>query len=461
MPPTLDGTQDLAGFHGRDGTAPVALKLVVVAGPDEGLEAAIAGPCEIGSDPTCGLVLTDRSVSRRHVRVSVEQGKIVVKDLRSRNGTFVGETRVRDAEVNLGAVLKLGRTEIAVQPRWMLREVSPSTARSFGQLLGESLAMREIFAVLERVARTDVTLLVEGESGTGKELVARSLHEASARSKGPYVVFDCASIPAELAESELFGHRKGAFSGATHDRPGAFQRAHGGTICLDELGELPLDLQPKLLRVLESQEVRPVGDDATRKIDVRVIASTNRDLHAEVKRGRFRADLLYRLDCVRVRMPPLRNRPEDIPAIVARLLEGKLPSDDAIAGPNLDRLMGYAWPGNVRELRNTLARAVALGAHLDGRPPSFGELVFNLGPADRAPATLGVEYPGVAQHMPYKEAKALLLESFDRVYFAALVDRFPNNVLRAAEAAGLSRKHLYEMLKRTQGVEPAGGDAHD
>jgi DNA-binding NtrC family response regulator len=461
MSEPMVGTIEMGGLGGGAAT-PVALKLVVVAGPDEGLEAALVGPCEIGSDPTCQLVLKDPAVSRRHARVSVEGGRIVVKDLKSRNGTFIGEARVRDAEVALGGVVRLGTSCVAVQPRWLLREVSPSRARSFGELFGESVAMREIFAVLERVARSDVTVLVDGESGTGKELVARSLHAESPRAKGPYVVFDCASVPGELAETELFGHKKGAFSGATSDRLGAFQRANGGTICLDELGELPLDLQPKLLRVLESREVRAVGDDAMpRKIDVRVVASTNRDLHAEVKRGRFRADLLYRLEVVRVRMPPLRNRPEDIPGIVERLLAGKLPEGDKIEGPNLQRLAGYAWPGNVRELRNTLERAVALAVSPDGTPAPFAKLVFNLGPAESAPATIGAEYPGVAQHMPFKDAKALVVESFERAYFAALLRRFPNNVMRAAEAAGLSRKHFYEILRRTAAVPIGDAELDD
>jgi DNA-binding NtrC family response regulator len=445
-------TLDIADL-GAAGASPVSLKLVVVAGPEEGIEVPLAGPCEIGSDPACELVLADASVSRRHARVSLERGRIVVKDLGSRNGTFVGEARVKQAEVGLGAVLRLGRSQVAIQPRWQLREVPPSSSRTFGELFGESLAMREIFAVLERVARSDVTMLVEGESGTGKELVARSIHKASPRASGPYVVFDCSAVPSELAESELFGHKKGAFSGATSDRAGAFQQANGGTICLDELGELPLDLQPKLLRVLESREIRSVGDDTSRAINVRVIASTNRDLHAEAQRGRFRTDLLYRLDVVKIRIPPLRNRPEDIPGLVARLLDGKLPAGDTIEGDNLKRLVGYTWPGNVRELRNTLARAVAMSAGADGRSAPFAKLVFNLGPASTAPTTIGTELPGVSQHVPYKEAKAQLLESFDRAYFGALLRRFPKNIQRAAAAAGLSRKHLYELLRRTGGIE--------
>jgi DNA-binding NtrC family response regulator len=448
---SLGYTVDIGG--GDATSTPVALKLVVVDGPDAGAEVPIAGPSEIGADPSCALVLTDPAVSRRHARVTIGNGSVVVTDLESRNGTFVGEARIREAEVPIGSVLRIGKSVVAVQLRWRIREVPPSTARAFGDLYGESLAMREIFAVLERVARSDVTVLVEGESGTGKELVARSIHRASRRNSGPYVVFDCSAVPADLAESELFGHKKGAFSGATSDRPGAFRSAHGGTLCLDELGELPLDLQPKLLRALENREVRPVGEDAPRKIDVRVVASTNRDLNAEVQRGRFRADLLYRLEVVKVRMPPLRARPEDIGGLVERLLRNDLPPGDRIEGENLRKLASYAWPGNVRELKNTLARAVALGAGA-----RFADLVFNVGPLTSAmPATIGFEFPGVAEPMPFKDAKAQLIEAFERAYVGALRKRHPDNVQRAAEAAGLSRKHLYDLLKRVEGRDPEGG----
>ncbi|HEY8077614.1 MAG TPA: sigma 54-interacting transcriptional regulator [Labilithrix sp.] len=453
-------TIDIAGPDAKS-PAPVALKLVVLGGPDEGKEAPLGSTCEVGTDADCDFVLTDSSVSRRHARLTIERGAVVVRDLKSRNGTFVGETRVREANATLGAVLRFGRTYAAVQPRWLMREVAPSAARSFGELFGESLAMREIFAILERVAHSDVTLLVEGESGTGKELVARSVHAASTRAKGPYVVFDCSAVPSELAESELFGHKKGAFSGATSDRAGAFQRAHGGTLCLDELGELPLDLQPKLLRAIESHEVRPVGEDAPRAVDVRVVASTNRELHAEVQRGRFRADLLYRLDVVKVRMPPLRNRPEDIPGLVARILAGKLPDGDEPGGENMQRLLGYAWPGNVRELRNVLARAVALATPPGAGAVPFSKLVFNLGPASSAPATIAAEFPGVAQLVPYKDAKAQLLESFDLAYLTALLKRFPDNVQSAATAAGLSRKHLYDLLRKSGLGDASGSDEPD
>jgi DNA-binding NtrC family response regulator len=422
----------------------------VTAGVDEGREVPLSGMIEIGTESSCALVLTDPAVSRRHLLITVADGRAVAKDLGSRNGTLFAGARIKEMELPVGAVLQVGHSEITIQARWYVREVAPSAARSFGELTGESVAMREAFAILERAAQSDVTVLIEGESGTGKELAARSLHAASARRAAPYVVFDCGSVPGELAESELFGHKKGAFSGAVADRTGAFQRADGGTVCLDELGELPLDLQPKLLRVLETGQVRPVGSDEPKKVDVRVIASTNRDLHAESKRGRFRSDLYYRLEVVRLRMPPLRQRPEDIPGLIARLLEGKLPPRDRIAGANLRKLVGYAWPGNVRELRNVLSRAVTLSQAPGAGPTPFEKLVFNLGPASSAPLTIGAELPGVSTNVPYKEAKEQLLQAFDQHYVSSLLDRHHGNVTKAAAAAGLSRKHLHDMIRKMQ-----------
>jgi DNA-binding NtrC family response regulator len=450
-PPPDDAHQTAAATHAAAAPA-TPVKLVVVGGADEGREVPLDRTVDIGADPACQLVLQDPAVSRRHASVSHVAGRLTVRDLGSRNGTLVGGVKIKEAQVPLGAVLTLGKTTIALQPRWYMREVSPSTERRFGELVGDSVAMREVFALLQRAAQAEVTVLIEGESGTGKELAARSIHAASSRARGPYVVFDCGAVPADLAESELFGHKRGAFSGATSDRQGAFQRAYGGTICLDELGELPLELQPKLLRVLEAGEVRPVGEDTPRKVDVRVVAATNRDLNAEAQRGRFRQDLLYRVEVVRVRLPPLRQRPGDIPALVAHLLPGKLPPGDAIEGENLARLMSYSWPGNVRELRNTLTRAVTLAG-----PVPFAKLVFNLGPASAAPLTIGAEFPGVSSRVPYKEAKAQLLESFERAYVAALMERHGGNIQRAAAEAGLSRKHLYELLRRVD-VEAADED---
>ncbi len=437
--------------HSQRPTVHGALKVVVLSGPDAGLEVPLVDEVSVGGDAANVLVLRDRSVSRRHLILVGNGMRVVVRDLGSRNGTFIAGTRVQEAEVAVGTVLMLGDTALGIQPRLHTRELAPSTSNQFGELSGAALPMREVYAILERVAATDVTVLIEGESGTGKELAARSIHQASLRARGPYEVFDCGSVPGDLAESELFGHKKGAFSGAVSDRTGAFARAHGGTLCLDELGELPLELQPKLLRALETGEVRPVGSDTLRKVDVRLIGSTNRDLQAEVKRGRFRADLMYRLEVVKIRMPPLRQRIEDIPRLIERLLGDSLAPGARVGGPNLDVLMGYPWPGNVRELRNVMARAVTLGRAPGEKHVRFEALVFNLGTSGSTPTLLGSEFPGVGFPMEFKDAKAQLLAAFERAYVVGLMKRSDGNMTRAAALAGLSRKHLYELLKRAEG----------
>ena len=445
--PRGEATEPLISKNRHDSEA---LKLVVLGGPSEGLERALTSSLSVGADPSCDLCLRDRGVSRTHAEFRWQEGRAWVRDLGSRNGTTLNGVRVTEAELQLGSVVQLGETPLALYPRWHVREVDPSSATHFGQLFGTSLPMREVFAILERVAATNATVLVEGESGTGKELVARSLHEASARAKRPYVVFDCTTVTKELAESELFGHTKGAFSGAVSERDGAFRQADGGTIFLDELGELPLDLQPKLLRVLESGEVRRLGDTQYRKVDVRIVAATHRDLHAEARRGRFRSDLLYRLSVVRVHLPPLRARPEDIAVIVERLLAGQLAPTSRIEGRNLERLMCYSWPGNVRELRNVLTRALALAPRTSGQA-RFEDLVLNLASDVASPTTLGYCFPGVDAHLPYKEAKRRLMAQFDDEYVEALMRRNAGNVTQAAKAADLSRKHVYALLRRIEG----------
>jgi len=452
--PTLrgDATEPLSSGRKLDSvraarSAGEAFKLVVLGGPSEGLERALNGTLTVGADPACDLCLRDRGVSRHHAEFRLREGRIWVRDLGSRNGTRLDGVRVTEAELQLGSVVLLGETPLGLYPRWHVREVDPSSDHHFGELYGTSLALREVFAILGRVAASSATVLVEGESGTGKELVARSLHQASPRAKQPYVVFDCTTVTRELAESELFGHARGAFSGAIADREGAFRQADGGTIFLDEIGELPLELQPKLLRALESGEIRRVGETQQRKVDVRVVAATHRDLHAEARRGRFRSDLLYRLSVVRVQLPPLRARPEDIAIMAERLLAGQLAPGSSVSGRNLERLMCYSWPGNVRELRNVLTRAVALAPRSDGLV-QFDDLVINLASDAASPTTLGYCFPGVDAPLPYKEAKQRLLAQFDDEYVQALLRRHSDNITQAAQAAELSRKHLYALLRK-------------
>ena len=302
----------------------------------------------------------------------------------------------------------------------------------FGALVGASPAMRALFATLQRVAPTDSTVLLEGESGTGKELCARAVHESSPRVKGPFVVLDCAALPPTLAEAELFGHAKGAFTDASGERTGAFERASGGTLFLDELGELPLSLQPKLLRAIQQREVQRIGDAEPRPVDVRIVCATNRDLYAEVKAGRFREDLYYRIAVVCVRLPPLRDRRQDVPVLAAAFakeLGGALPSGA------LSAYEGYAWPGNVRELRNAVERIVAIGAEAE-LPPSL----------PRAAPAAGT--PGAFRELPYKEAREKAIDAFERDYVAALLARHDGNVRRAAEAAGIDRVYLHKLVRR-------------
>lgn len=426
--------------------SPGELHVVVVDGPSAGASVVLRSKVVIGSDESCDLTLEDSTVSRRHAVMSLTDQRVRIRDVGSRNGVFIGDTRVHDGVLSEGAVIRLGKSALALRPRWARREVSASRAHRFGELYGSSVAMREVFAVLERAARSDVPVLIEGETGCGKDLAARSLHMASARGRRPFVVFDCASVPASLAESELFGHVRGAFTGAHQDRQGAFERAHRGTLFLDELGELPLNLQPKLLRVLESGELTRVGDGQPKAVDVRVIAATNRNLHAEVQRGAFRADLFYRLDVVRVHVPPLRHRPEDIQGLATDLLMGKLPPGDEVQGDNLALLMAQPWPGNVRELRNVLMRAIALSP----AGARFDDLSLGVGAAPGPAASFGMSYPGVAIPLPYKEAKKLLLDGFERSYLEALMRRHDGNHTQAARSAGISRKHLHELVKKLE-----------
>lgn len=444
-----------APLTGRGSLTLDATKLVVLEGNCEGIERPLSSSVTVGSDPeACDLVLDDRGVSRRHARFGVSAEGVWVEDLGSRNGTYLDGVRIAKGALSVGSVVQIGPTPMALYPRWHVREVEPSRCTRFGELHGTSLAMRQVFALLARVAETNATVLIEGESGTGKELAARSLHQASRRAREPYVVVDCTTVPHELAESELFGHRRGSFTGAALDREGAFQNADGGTLFLDEIGELPPDLQPKLLRALEGGEVRRVGDSQHRNVDVRVVAATNRNLDAEVRRGRFRADLMYRLGVVRVRLPPLRSRPEDIKDIVRHLLGRELADGSDIAGINLERLMGYSWPGNVRELRNVLQRACALSLRSGGQV-CFEDLVFNLGLGHAEPATLGFALPGVDAPLPYKEAKERLLSRFEDEYVQALLKRHRGNVTAAAKAAGVSRKHLYALMRKVEIGSPA------
>jgi transcriptional regulator with PAS, ATPase and Fis domain len=377
-------------------------------------------------------VLDDPAVSRRHAVAHLLPGAVLLVDLGSRNGLSLGAQRVEQAWLGAGAVIGVGQSKLRFSPEPDLVPAPPPSR--LGAFETRSPRMGALLRQVERAAKSEVTILLEGETGTGKELLARAIHAESPRRDGPWVVVDCGAIAAGLMESQLFGHRKGAFTGAHADRAGAFEAARGGTIFLDEIGELPLALQPKLLRALEARTVVPLGDSAEVPIDVRVVAATHRDLEERVKSGELRADLFYRLAVVRVKVPPLRERPEDIAAIAERYVTRHSEGRARLAPEALAVLGGYPWPGNARELRNLLDRALALGAD-DGV----------IRPADLFLSPKQADDPAAA---PYHDAKSRVLEEFERRYVTELLERHQGNVAQAARAAGLSRAALYLLMKR-------------
>ncbi|RMH38912.1 MAG: FHA domain-containing protein [Deltaproteobacteria bacterium] len=423
----------------RERTAPRSW-VVQVVGAAEPVQASLgARPIVVGAGRDCDLILDDPQVSRRHAELRATPEGVFVRDLGSTNGTFWQGSRVTEAVIPVGATVTFGATAVRIVPA-EVPSVPPSPRRRFGGLVGRSLAMRELFAVLELAAPTDATVLIEGESGTGKELAARAIHDHSPRAHVPLVVVDCSAVTDTLLDSHLFGHVRGAFTGAVADRKGAFVEASGGTLFLDELGELSLPSQAKLLRALEDQTVQPVGSDRRIAVDTRVVAATNRDLARMVEEGTFRFDLFYRLAVVHARIPALRERPEDIPELVAHFYEGRGVDPGPIDGPNLDKLQRYAWPGNVRELRNVLERAWALSGP---RGAAFRDLRLFLGTADAAPPAEFID-----TSLPFKDAKERWVDGFERRYLAAVYAQYDRNITRAAEHAGINRRHFRELLRK-------------
>jgi DNA-binding NtrC family response regulator len=430
-----------------------AAQLRVVDGPDRGLTIDLPPiGVVIGTEPACDVVLSDTFVSRRHCAVAPAAGGFAVTDLGSKNGTLIDGAVVGKVIAPPGATIRIGKTLVQLMPADEVIDIPPSASDHFGALYGGSIAMRQVFALLERAAKSAAPILFLGESGTGKELAARGVHDASPRAAGPFVVFDCGASTETLIESDLFGHVRGAFTGAAGDRVGAFAAAHGGTLFLDEIGDLPIGLQPKLLRMLEAGEVTPLGSRKLEKYDVRVVAATHRDVFAEVARGGFRGDLYYRLAVVEVHVPPLRQRIADLAQLVKMFLEragaAQLATAGNIGGAALERLERYHWPGNVRELRNVITRAVALA----GPDDDFQSLPFVLRPTAAAP-DVGV----FRADRPFHEAKDALVARFEREYLADLVQRAGGNMSQAARLAGLERKFLYKLLERA-GMRAKGGD---
>jgi len=416
------------------------MRFEVVQGADQGLVVELPGPeARIGSGANCELVLHDPTVSRLHLVVRIEGEAIRVTDAGSRNGTILDSIRICDAYARPDSMIALGGTTLRLRMLDDLIELPLSIRERVGGMIGRSIAMRRAFAILERVAPTDTTVLIEGETGTGKELVAEAIHDESRRSTAPFVVFDCSAVSASLIESELFGHVRGSFTGAVADRAGAFEAANGGTLFLDEVGELPLDLQPKLLRALEQRQVRRIGENKPRQVDVRIVAATNRALAVEVDRGRFREDLYYRLAVIPLRLPPLRERLGDIPLLIRHFEKQYQSRARGRVTPPLpegvvDAFAARAWPGNVRELRNEVARAVSLGADLTRG-----------GPAAAPSATIGAEVDLSELLFAGRERVA---EAYERAYIEAALQKTGGNVSRAAELGGVNRKFIQRAMKR-------------
>ena len=441
MPSSDDGPRTLSVGDSEAGRRPAVgsvrgFQIRVLEGPAAGKTWESSGErCAIGSHESNDIVIDDPTVSRFHCEVEIAERGATLRDQQSRNGTTLDGVSILEAFLRGGSLIRIGNSVIRFQYVAKQNRVPISARTRFGGLIGSSVAMRTRFAMLERAAASDVTVLLEGETGTGKEGAAFALHAQSERAEGPFIVVDCGAIPANLLESELFGHEQGAFTGADSRRSGAFEEADGGTIFLDELGELPGELQPKLLRVLESREIRPVGATEYKKVDLRVVAATNRDLRSEVNDGAFRPDLYFRLAVVRIDIPPLRERPEDIAPLCRHLL-AELGADESVVAklstPSfLGRLRQNTWPGNVRELRNYLERCLV-----------FEEAM----PLASLPQT--GRGPIIDTSLSYADARKRVLRDFERHYVEALIKAHGGNVSAAARAAAVDRAYLYRLMRR-------------
>jgi transcriptional regulator with GAF, ATPase, and Fis domain len=403
--------------------------------------------CRIGTHSSNDVVLQDPAISRFHCRLVREEGAWRVRDWGALNGTRLEGVRIRDADLPADATLTLGDSIVRVRSIAPTEQAVVPMIPAFGQLAGTSVPMRKLFALLEKIGPSDINVLIEGESGTGKELVANEIVQRSPRADRPFVVVDCGAISPSLVESELFGHVRGSFTGADRDRVGAFEAADGGTVFLDEVGELPVELQPKLLRSIEAREIRRVGETRPRKVNVRIVSATNRDLEREVNRGGFREDLYFRLAVMSVRVPPLRERLDDLIILVRVFLQALgVPDEERLfTAAVLAEMARHDWPGNVRELRNYVERSVVLQ---------------KAGPAIRRPpgATSGAASQADIT-VPFKIAKDGAIDTFERGYLTALLEAAGNNMSKAARMAGMDRMYLHRLVQKhgLRGGGTAGG----
>ena len=448
----------------------------------------------IGSMDDNDIVLHDDTVSRYHCKIVQDDTGYILVDNRSTNGTFINKVRIREGFLKPGCIVAVGQSQVKFNAREEEVQIVPSRSDRCAGLIGGNARMREIYSILEKIAPTATTVVIDGETGTGKEVVAQAIHSLSPRSRNDLVVFDCGAVPPNLIESELFGHEKGSFTGAVMTRQGLFEQADGGTLFLDELGELPIDLQPKLLRALEQREVRRVGSTKAAKVDVRIIAATNRNLEDEVKAGRFRQDLFYRLSVVRLHLPSLRERTDDIPLLLQHFLDTGSYNKTPAGTPKVRRvsreamtaLQNYPWPGNVRELVNVVERAVSFcdGEQLEASDlpdyvrsarasTSGGSGSTGKHPVVKRPQTAPAGHPVVSmdpnapapappeallgEGVTFKDAKERWVASFERDYILQMLRRNNGNISHAARAADIDRKYFRKLMKKYD-IEAAGVD---
>lgn len=399
----------------------------------------------VGQSAACQLRLQDREVSRRHAALEVVSGGIRLTDLESTNGTWVDRVRIYDALLEGGEMIRMGSTILQIDIDASRRRNAVPISEHFGSVLGRSLEMRRLYPLCAKIAAANVPVIIEGETGTGKEAMAAALHAEGPRAARPFVVFDCTTAPPALLESEVFGHERGAFTGAVSHRVGVFEQAHGGTLLIDEIGDLDISLQSKLLRAIERGEIRRVGGDRWIKVDVRVIAATRRDLDREVAAGRFRDDLFHRLAVARIELPPLRRRRGDVALIAESLWEEMGGPRGGIPRAVISRWEEEAWPGNVRELRNAVARQLALG---DISADDFVDEEYPPLSSGRggARATDDVIAKILDSRTPFVESRTKLVAEFERLYVDRVLKDSEGDLTKAARASGVGQRY-FQMLR--------------
>jgi DNA-binding NtrC family response regulator len=455
MPPKpFDEVEDAAtAIESETRFAPdAAFALVVIAGAGVGttwaLDAAAAPRLLVGKGPSCEVLLDDPAVSRRHAAVELAGAFLRLTDLGSTNGTWVNGVAVVEARLFGGERVRVGNVVLSVERRAPAPGTDAPRQTSFGGVVGASPEMRRLYPLCMRLAAATIPVVIEGETGTGKEALAEAIHSEGPRANGPFVVFDCTAVPSSMMEAELFGHERGAFTGAVQRHAGVFEQAHGGTLLIDEIGDLDLTLQPKLLRAIERGEFRRIGGQQSLRVDVRILAATRRNLDREVELGRFRDDLFHRLAVGRIELPPLRRRRGEI-AVLARVFARDLGGDDSAFPPHLlSQWEDHSWPGNVRELRNAVARYLALGEqHASTAAPSSRSLE-TLAAAEPAEGLAAVVERVIAADMPLARARQQVIDAFEERYLDAILTRYGGVVTHAAKAAGVARRHFQRLRAR-------------